>query len=358
MSLSEVQTSFAPARFAWVDLIRVVAVFQVVLVHLSYPIFYKGDLPPSAWAAANFYDSLSRMGVPLFFMVSGALLLGKREPMRAFLWRRFVKVGLPALFWSVFYLLWSVKAYRNGSMTPLHVVLSILKTIYLGDVEIHLWFLYVLAGIYLVTPLLRLLVSVASRRDLGYFLLLWLLGTSLPELFKRLTGFPTALEIPMVSGYIGYFLLGYWLAEARLTPHGRWLAAVGALAAVLATFWGTAWLSASAETIDAFFYSYFSLPTILAAICGFLLFKDLGERLDRRAAVWLRSLAAASFGVYLVHILVIDLLRHGVLGFRLYSWMGTPLWFIPLTALVVCALSYLLVRLLRLIPFVNMIVPA
>ncbi len=357
MSLPEAQTSPVPARIAWVDLLRVIAVFQVVLVHLSYPIFYKGDLPPSAWTAANFYDSLSRMGVPLFFMVSGALLLGKREPTGAFLWRRFVKVGIPALFWSVFYLLWSVEAYRNGSMTPPHIVLSILKTIYLGDVEIHLWFLYVLAGIYLVTPLLRLLVSVASRRDLGYFLLLWLLGTSLPELFKRLTGFSTALEIPMVSGYLGYFLLGYWLAEVRLTSRGRWLTALGALAAVLATFWGTAWLSASSETIDAFFYSYFSLPTILAAICGFLLFKDLGERLGRRAAGWLRPLAASSFGVYLVHILVIDLLRHGLLGVRLYSWMGNPLWFIPLTALAVFLLSFLVFSLLRALPVVRLIVP-
>ncbi|GAB4503415.1 MAG: acyltransferase family protein [Anaerolineales bacterium] len=346
-----------PLHFAWVDLIRVVAVFQVVLIHLSYPIFFKGDMPPSAVTAANFYDSLSRMGVPLFFMVSGALLLGKREPTGAFLWRRFVKVGIPALFWSVAYLLWSVEAYRNGSMSALHIVLSMLKVIYLGDVEIHLWFLYVLGGIYLVTPLLRLLVSAASRRDLAYFLLLWLIGTSLTALAKRLSGLPTAFEIPVATGYVGYFIMGYWLVEVHLSSRGRLVTVLGMTCAVLGIFWGTLLLSARAGRMDDFLYSYFSLPTILASVCAFLLLKDLGQRLEGGILPPLRALSAASFGVYLVHILVIDLLRTGALGFRLYSWMGVPWLFIPLTALAVFLLSFLFVSLLRVIPFIRMIVP-
>lgn len=357
MNLSNSRSLSAPLHLAWVDLIRVLAVFQVVLVHLSYPIFFKDDLPPSAVTAANFYDSLSRMGVPLFFMVSGALLLGKREPTGAFLRRRFVKVGIPALFWSVAYLLWSVEAYRNGSMSALHIVLSMLKAIYLGDVEIHLWFLYVLAGIYLVTPLLRLLVSAASRRDLAYFLLLWLIGTSFTALARRLSGFPTAFEIPVVGGYVGYFVFGYWLVEVRLSPRGRLGAALGAVCAVLVIFFGTLLLSAQAGMMDDFLYSYFSLPTILASGCAFLLLKDLGQRLSGRILPPLRALSASSFGIYLVHILVIDSLRKGALGFHLYSWMGDPWLFIPLTALAVLLLSFLLVSLLRAIPFVRMLVP-
>ena len=86
-------------HYYWIDLIRVVAVFQIVLIHLSYVIFFKEDILSSNWRAANFYDSLSRMGVPLFFMVSGYLLLGKREPITDFFRKRFFKVGIPTLFW-------------------------------------------------------------------------------------------------------------------------------------------------------------------------------------------------------------------------------------------------------------------
>ena len=179
--MSEIQpvTQTKPVHHAWIDLIRIVAVFQVILVHLSYVIFFKEDLLSSNWIAANFYDSFSRMGVPLFFMVSGYLLLGKIEPISDFFRKRFLKVGVPTLFWSVFYLFWSVEAYSSGKMSPLVITLSMLKTMYLGDVEIHLWFLYILVGIYLVVPILRVFISAASRRDLTYFVVLWFVATSL-----------------------------------------------------------------------------------------------------------------------------------------------------------------------------------
>lgn len=356
MDTQQAATQAGPVHLYWIDLVRVVAVFQVVLVHLSYVIFFKEDLLSANWVAANFYDSLSRMGVPLFFMVSGYLLLGKSEPVLDFFRKRFVKVGIPTLFWSAAYLLWSVEAYRNGTMTPVRIALSILKTMYLGDVEIHLWFLYILIGVYLVAPILRVFVSAASRRDLMYFIALWFVATPLLELAQRLVGLPTALVIPVVGGYVGYFIMGYWLADVALNRRGRLLSAIGIIVAVAITFFGTNILSANAGPINAYFYSYFSLPTILASICGFLLLKDLGQNIGGVGKP-LRVVSAASFGVYLVHIFVIYLLRNGNLGFRLYSWMAPSIYMIPLTALAAFALSFIAVSILRKIPVLKMLVP-
>ena len=340
----------------WIDLVRVVAVFQVILVHLSYVIFFKEDVLSANWQAANFYDSLSRMGVPLFFMVSGYLLLGKIEPITVFFRKRFFKVGIPTLFWSVTYLLWSVEAYTDGSMNPLRVPLSLLKVMYLGDVEIHLWFLYILIGIYLAVPILRVFVSAASRRDLVYFVALWFLATSLLELAHRMTGFQTALVIPIVGGYVGYFVLGYLLAEVKLNNRGRVLSALGCILAIAFTYFGTNVLSSRAGPIDAYFYSYFSPPTVLASICGFLLLKDLGSKLGG-AGKTVRALSAASFGIFLIHIFAVGLLRKGVLGFRVYSWMGPSVYMIPLTALAVFGLSFVIVFIMRKIPVLKMLVP-
>lgn len=340
----------------WVDMVRVVAVFQVILVHLAYPVFFKDDLPRTYWYAANFYDSLSRMGVPLFFMVSGVLLLRRTEPTGAFLKKRLIKVGVPTIFWSAFYLWWSVEAYRTGSMTPFRIMLSMLKAIYLGDVEIHLWFLYILIGIYLVVPILRLLVRAASRRDLGYFLAMWFISTPLIELATRATGLPLAFNIPVVAGYVGYFMMGYFLAEINMTAGKRALAISGIAIAVVATYFGTNLLSVNVDTIDAFFYSYFSLPTVLASFCGFLLLKDLGQRQERTCNA-VKALSAESFGIYLIHILVIDLLRRGFFGFRLFSWIAPPAYMIPLTALVVYLVSFGIIFLLRKIPVVRLLVP-
>jgi len=344
------------SHFYWIDLVRVVAVFQVVLVHLSYVIFFKEDVLSPNWIAANFYDSLSRMGVPLFFMVSGYLLLGKNEPMGNFFRKRFVKVGIPTLFWSVAYLLWSVEAYRNGTMNPIHIVLSMLKAMYLGDVEIHLWFLYILIGIYLVVPILRVFVSAASRRDLTYFVVIWFVATPLLEVANRLTGFPTALDIPVVSGYVGYFMLGYLLADISLARRGRILSVLGCIIAVAAIFFGTNWLSVNAGPIDAYFYSYFSPPTVVASVCGFFLLKDLGQNLGKAGGL-VRTIASTSFGIFLIHIFVIQLLRNGDLGFRLFSWMAPSVYMIPLTGLAVFFISFAIVFILQKIPIVKMFVP-
>jgi surface polysaccharide O-acyltransferase-like enzyme len=345
-----------PSHYNWIDLIRVVAVFQVVLVHLSYVIFFKEDLLSPNWIAANFYDSFSRMGVPLFFMVSGYLLLGKSEPVAYFFHKRFVKVGIPTLFWSLVYLLWSTEAYRNGTMSSLGVLLSMLKAIYLGDVEIHLWFLYILIGIYLVVPILRIFVAAASRRDLTYFVVLWFIATSLFELAQRILGFPTALVVPVVSGYVGYFMLGYLLGGVTLSRRNRLLSVIGCIIAIAVTFLGTNMLSRQSGPIDAYFYSYFSPPTVLASLCGFLLLKDMGQNLGRAGKV-VQAVSTTSFGIFLIHILVIQLLHTGDLGFRLYSWMGFSVFMIPLTGSVAFFISFVTVFILQKIPALKMVVP-
>ena len=343
-------------HFYWIDLVRVVAVFQVVLIHLSYVIFFKEPPLTPNWLAANFYDSFSRMGVPLFFMVSGYLLLRKSESVPQFFRKRFFKVGIPTLFWTAAYLLWSVPAYTSGTMNPVSVTLSMLKAIYTGNVEIHLWFLYVLIGIYLVVPILRVYISSASRRNLSYFLILWLLATSLIELVQRVGGIQTALVIPVVTGYVGYFVLGYFLAEVELTSRSRVMAIIGCVLAIAVTYVGTNQLSAHAGPINDYFYSYFSPPVILASVFGFMLLKKLGQNMGS-AGRYARTASATAFGVYLIHIFVIELLRMGTLGFRLYSWMAPSAYMIPLTALIVFVLSFAVVFIMRKIPLIRMLVP-
>ena len=345
-----------PAHIYWIDLVRVVAVFQVILIHLSFVIFFKEDFSSANSQSANFYDSFSRMSVPLFIMVSGYLLLGKSEPIYDFFRKRFVKVGIPTLFWSVAYLLWSVKDYRNGTMSPFQVMMSMLKVMYLGNVEIHLWFLYILIGIYLVVPILRVLVSAASTQILIYFVILWFIGTSLFELAQHLVGTPTALVIPVVPGYVGYFVLGYLLADIKLGGRGRLFSALGCIIAIVVTFAGTIILTPESGQIDDYFYSYFSPATVLATICGYLLMKELGENLGKAARI-VREISMTSFGIFLIHIFVAEWLRNGDLGFRLYSWMAPSIYMIPLTALAVFLLSFLIVFAMRKIPVLKMLVP-
>ena len=230
------------------------------------------------------------------------------------------------------------------------------KVIYTGNVEIHLWFLYILIGIYLVVPVLRVFVSAASRSDLAYFVAMWFVATPLLELAQRLSGFQSALVIPVVAGYVGYFVMGYLLADVNLGRRGLFLSGLGCILAITFIYAGTNLLSPAAAPIDIYFYSYFSPPTVLASVCGFLLLKHLGQNLGRAAGL-IRTLAVTAFGIYLIHIFVVELLRKGILGFRLYSWQGPSIYMIPLTALAVYLLSFAIIFGLQKIPLVKLLVP-
>ena len=86
-------------------------------------------------------------------------------------------------------------------------------------------------------------VSAASRQNLTYFIVIWFLATPLLELAQRITGFQTALVIPVVAGYVGYFMMGYLLADVELSRQDMILSVLGCIIAVALTYFGTNILS-------------------------------------------------------------------------------------------------------------------
>ncbi len=352
----ETKSNIQTSHYNWIDLIRIVAIFQVILIHLSFVIFYKDETLSPNWVAANLYDSISRMCVPLFIMVSGYLLLSKSEPISVFFKKRFVKVGIPALFWSAFYFFRGLDKKVINSLSLADGVPLFLKAIYLDNAEIHLWFLYVLIGIYLVVPIIRVFVSAATSQVLIYFSIIWFVASSLIEFVERLSGFETALVIPVVSGYVGYYIIGYLLAKVNLSRRGQILSALGIIIAIAVTFFGTNLFSDDASPLKFYLYSYFSPPTVMAALCGFLLLKYLGQHLGQASKI-IRIISNTSFGIYLTHIFIIELLRKGTFGFRLYSWMGPSWYMIPITAIAVFFISFTIVFVLQKIPIIKLLVP-
>lgn len=341
----------ATKHLAWIDLLRVVAIFQVILIHVSFPIFNKSELPQSYMLAANFYDAFSRAGVPLFFMISGYLLLGQNESISDFLRRRFTKVGIPALVWTAAYLIWQEEAYRDGSMGILNIGLSIAKAIFGGHIEFHLWFVYVLIGLYLVMPILRALVS-ASPKILNYFLILWLVANPLVGLASIISGetIDSSMRLLLVEGYVGYMTLGYVLKQVHLSKKGKWAAIFTFFVMGYLVYAGTNLLSARSGYFNDYLYDYLGVPVIVMATSFFLWFKSMDGALSKKLTSFIAPLSKASFGIYLVHIFVYIGLRRGWFGFQLYSWMGPSVYMIPLTALMIFLISFAIVFVIQRTP--------
>lgn len=334
------------------DHLRVWATVGVVLLHGGAGILgARLGQESGFWSdanVANLYDALGRFAVNCFFMVSGALLLG---PERGFLLvRQLRRVLVPLAVWSLVYVLADAALAARGQpvvrgsvgepdlLAPVQLARDALS----GAVAYHLWFVYVLVGLYLVTPLVRPVTALAEphrRCLLLYALGLWLVldvGVRFGE--QMWDGFPDLYSsaLPdLPTGYLGLFLLGFVLHRYRPPGgpvlHGL-LATVGLTWIVLAV-----WRQLSQETPDLWAYDNLQPPVLLFSVGVFLLATGLLDG-SARVPTAVASVSHLSFRIYLVHALVLHLLRTFGPTADLHS--GAPAAGIPVVVALTLVLSY------------------
>ena len=147
-------------RIHYFDYLRLFAMLGVILMHDASDLL-RSELTPG-WFGADLLTSLAFTAVPLFFMMSGALLLSRDETTDLDrLWKkRLPKLLVPLLFWSVISVLW---LWHTGAKT-LEEIPDAIASALKDPVSVHLWYLYTLAGFYLLSPLLRRMVQALDRR--------------------------------------------------------------------------------------------------------------------------------------------------------------------------------------------------
>ena len=344
-----------PARkiVYWADLIRVLAIYLVVVIHTSGQLTNVwGKVPDYQWIIADVYGGVARIGVPLFFMLSGYLLLPRTESLGSFYSKRMLKIVIPFVAWSAIYISMTC-AGKPGLCTRDYL----LQYILLKKTFFHLWFLYSLIGIYFILPLLRLMIRPEiDKRILWYLIVLWLIFQPVRTLMDQFLGWDININAPLATGFLPYFFLGYLLGETELTRKRITWAAVTFTFGALVTIIGTYLLTRASGSFNGYFYDYTTIGTIPATAAGFVLLRalsDVGFLASERFHSFMRFVSASTFGVYLVHVLFL----WGLDSLHVNSFMGLALWSIPLVATLVFALAFALARVLQKIPVVNYIVP-
>jgi len=344
-------------RSYWLDLIRVVSIFLVVMLHVAAGLLNKwGKIPFSEWMAGNVYDSLARISVPLLFMVSGSLLLKKKEPSKEFFLKRASKLLIPFMVWSLIYLIWYCKVDAKGTCSNE----TVLRLLLLDGTYYHLWFLYTLTGLYLVTPLLRLITTSGDKSILWYFVALWLFFQPGMSIVENIWHIQIGVYVPMATGYIGFFVLGYLFSEISLPPRGMPLLFIIWFLSTAITVAGTYLISLRQGEFSGIFYDYLGINVILASVSAFILLKLLAmQKILQHPFIthWIYRIAARSFGIYLIHALVLGIIVEHIPLIQINVQMGYPLWSIPFVSAVTFTLSFLAVSVLQKIPFVHRIVP-
>jgi surface polysaccharide O-acyltransferase-like enzyme len=359
-SLSQLITPEREELF-WIHVVRVAAAFGVVVVHVAADVITQwGDIPRDWWWAANVYDSLARGCVPVFIMVSGALLLPVQESYRDFFRKRFNRIFFPFLVWTIFYLIWK-KVLFLPDMGAGDAWVKVLA----GSVCFHLWFFYILAGMYLVTPVFRILALHATRRDLAYFLGLWFVVAScIPFLEKvwRFTGHAGVhvnLPLEPVQGFIGYFVMGHFI---RRYVSERWvLQAWGVwLGCFLVCLVGTWALTSWQGDFNSLLYDNLAPNIVLFCASFFILARALAPVIEARWRPQFRSalidLSKAGFGIYLIHPMVLDVIERGRFGVSLSPLDLHPAMAIAVIAVAGYLVSFVIVWLIQQVPGLKRIV--
>ena len=342
---------------AWVDLIRVVAIFLVVVIHVSGQLTNVwGKIPVEQWLIADIYGGMARIAVPLFFMISGYLLLPRSESLREFYLKRMPRILVPFVVWSFIYLGWYCGNHPNTCTASLVWDLLLVQGTYY-----HLWFLYSLISIYLTLPVLRLMIKPDTDKGiLWYLIVLWLIFQPGLTIAHKFWNFSIKFNAPLATGFVCYFVFGYLLGEFTLTRRRMILSSAIWVIAALITILGTYLFTHSSGKFDGFFYDFVSLNVILASGAAFLLFRWVSERKLFTSANFqmiLRTVATSTFGIYLIHILVIEVLSGWIPFLHINSFMGYAIWSVPLVSTIVFTLSFLIVRILQKIPILKYIVP-
>lgn len=344
-------------RVIYLDLLRIFAIFGVVVIHVS-AIAKSYDIGSFTSNVGIIYNGLVRWSVPVFFMISGAMFL---RPDKEYSFSVMIKKYIPRiviclLVWGLIYALFDVYLYSSFSIKTL--VLSVWNTIS-NNSGYHLWFLFALIALYLMVPVFKIIVNNLSQKQLSFVLFLWMflsLGVSQYNEIVSALDIPLQIDwyFPMITGWAGYFLLGYYLMKYDIKKkYKTLLIVIGIALLVLCPIMNMAATIHTDKYIDSFIPQS-GLSACFEATMFFLIIKGFSKvTLQEKCKKIIINISNNTFGIYLIHVLINSVLFHVI---KIQLDFINPIVSILIISLLVFIISYLFVWMLKKIPILKNIV--
>ncbi|OLQ80564.1 hypothetical protein BIT28_15970 [Photobacterium proteolyticum] len=276
-----------------IDSLRVVGILMVIILH-SFAIYivanydyYNVDLKVSTSIAV-----FTRVAVPLFVMVSGRYMMSclSSISLKEFYQKRAKRILYPLLFWSLVYSVYKLVFVAGSTLE------SNIMDFVMGVPYVHLWFLYMIFGLYLVTPILYKIKEKLSPKGYVIFSIVSLLIAPVFEMTAK-------VQILQLFTYIGYFTMGDILKDFVVTNRVKNFSFLGYLIAMLTAVGFTVYFIDQRNDIAFNFSASTMYTTTVATICLYMFFNGL----TGKESV-LSKLSIYTMGVYCIHHLILDLL--------------------------------------------------
>lgn len=340
-------------RILYLDYMRVTALFSVILLHVSVIDWDKFPVNSLNWQVFNAFDGLVRFCVPVFVMISGAFFLDKdREiTLKRLFSHNILRIVTAFVFWSALYAVICTIVEENNTIDGSVIKYFVASVIY-G--HYHMWFLFTIVGLYLITPFLRKIT--VDKKLTEYFIVLSVVFANLPKILVLSPALDEVVgkilnktNMFFVLGYAGYFVLGHYLHTYEIKREYKVTAYLMGAISSIATIVGNSYTSLKAGTAQEAFFDYL-MPTVLfSSIMVFLIFKDRAASFEQEKKKFIVSMSKLTFGMYLIH----DIFIIAFKNMGLSTVIVSPIVMIPLVAIIIFLLSYVATLLINKIPILN-----
>ena len=348
-------------REKYAEWLRIIAAFIVVFQHTVTSAWYDTPVNSPDFFVLTFLNSLTRFGVGIFIMISGAFMLSPKypHPPRKVLKHNLTRILALIAFWVVFYgivdaLCVGIKEGAGIGETIVNVISA--PVLLFTTPATHLWFLYVIAGLYLITPALRVFTEHASKNMVLYVIAIFfafgLVFPTVNHLLGKWFEFTLYKNIGIrgCTTFAGFYLTGFYIAQYGLGKTARRLLySAAAISWVVALFYST-YISLLRDAPNEFFFGNFRPTTFLMAAGIFCLFRQKFGKTTTQNEKFI-FFSKCMLGVYIVHPLFIK----SFYGLHLSILIPHPIVTAPLMTVVFFGLSLYTVRLFRKIPGIRKI---
>lgn len=320
------------------DILRVVAMLMVITVHVSNVYSRSfGIISNSSFLFSLTFNTISRVSVPLFLMISGALLLDRKFDKKKY-WKRIIKFLIIIVVWDIIYLVWEY-LYLGITYQKLYKLI-------LNPYRAHLWYLYTTVILYIIQPILRLIMIKSNKIIKVILLLLWLFFSSISMINK------TVASIFTIFSYIGFFILGKYLynyaKEKYLNKYNMLLIIIMIICFILSIVLNYM----SSMKYNIFYNLYFAYRTpfiIFSSIAFYVLIISSYKKETLNKIIM--EFSNLSFGVYLIHGIFLDITVKTFIYQNYNSLLG-----IPFFTLIIFVLSIISTYILKKIKIIKSVI--
>lgn len=336
------------------DIARIFAIFAVTMIHCCSNFIEEYEQTSAEFIFGNLFDSAVRFAVPFFLMISGALFLDEHKEftLKNMLSKYVKKIVILTLVWAIIYsLVYNVIIpLSSGSVLNIeNVVKGILSGYY------HMWYLYMIIGLYIITPFIKLLVCQKNRKIVFAYIIITLLIQFFKPIFDMLgksrinlffvNNWIDTFYMDFFSGYVAYFLAGWYIIHVGLTKKEKGIIYVLGALSLIAIF-----LSVQITKDYNNGYSNLNIFVFMYSVSGFLALNNAKITLKEKSKKYAVALSKLTFGSYIVHILVLTAFE------TLFPYKNMPALYILVSTITVVSVSFLISYVLSKIPVLRKII--